>query len=60
MTLLVDNMTLWVDKKTFLVRRIDSQIKFDNFSTQETTTYKPVIDGEVTDKMLEFDPPKQN
>ena len=53
-------MTLWVDKKTFLVRRIDSQIKFDNFSTQETTTYKPVIDGEVTDKMLEFDPPKQN
>ena len=53
-------MTLWVDKKTFLVRRIDSETKFDNFSTQETTTYKPVIDADVSEKMLQFDPPKPN
>jgi len=51
-------MTLWIDKKKFLVRRIDSKKKFDNFSTEETTTYDPVIDDEIPDKALEFDPPK--
>jgi len=51
-------MTLWIDKKTYLVRRVDTQNKFDNFRTEGTTTYDPVVDGEITDKMLEFDPPK--
>jgi outer membrane lipoprotein-sorting protein len=51
-------MTLWIDKKTFLVRRIDSKKKFDDFSTEQTTTYDPVIDGEIPDKALQFDPPK--
>ncbi len=52
-------ITLWVDKKSHLVRRVDEHTKFDNFRTEQTTTYDPVIDGEITDKMLEFDPPKQ-
>jgi outer membrane lipoprotein-sorting protein len=52
-------MTLWIDQKTFLVRRIDAQKKFDDFRTEETTTYDPVIDGEIPDKQLEFDPPQQ-
>jgi outer membrane lipoprotein-sorting protein len=51
--------TLWIDQKTFLVRRIDAQKKFNNFRTEETTTYDPVIDEEIPDKKLEFDPPKQ-
>ena len=49
-------MTLWIDKNTFLVRRIDSKKTIGNFSTEETTTYDPVIDGEVPDAFLEFDP----
>ena len=52
-------ITLWIDNKSYLVRRIDEQATFDTFCTEETTTYEPVIDGEITDKMLEFDPPKQ-
>jgi outer membrane lipoprotein-sorting protein len=52
-------MTLWIDKKTFLVRRIDSQQKFGNFRTEATTTYDPVTDDEIPDKKLEFDPPKE-
>jgi hypothetical protein len=52
-------MTIWIDKKTFLVRRIDSQKKFDAFRTEETTSYDPVFDGEIPDKKLEFDPPKR-
>ena len=57
----VDNpITLWIDKKSYLVRRIDEQAKFNNFRTDQTTTYDPTIDGKITDKMLEFDPPVQN
>ena len=55
----VDNpVTVWIDKKSFLVRRIDADKKFDNFRTEDTTTYEPVIDGEIPDKVLAFDPPK--
>ena len=51
-------MTIWVDKNTFLLRRIDTKRKFDDFRTERTTIYEPVINGEISDKMLEFDPPR--
>jgi hypothetical protein len=41
------------------VRKIDSQTKFTDFRTETTTTYEPVIDEEIADKLLEFDPPEQ-
>jgi len=50
--------TLWLDTNTFLVRRIDSQHTFPNFRTEVTTTYSPVMNGEIAEKMLVFDPPK--
>jgi outer membrane lipoprotein-sorting protein len=49
---------LWIDRSTFLVRRIDEKTKFDTFRLERTTTYDPVLDGEITDQMLEFNPPK--
>ena len=49
--------TLWIDKKLYLVRRIDEQQTFDGFRTEDTTTYDPVIDAEIEDKMLDFAPP---
>jgi outer membrane lipoprotein-sorting protein len=52
-------ITLWIDKKSYLVRRIDEQEKFDNFRTEEATTYEPIIDEKITDEMLEFAPPVQ-
>jgi len=54
-----NSITLWIDKKSYLVRRIDQQAMFETFRTEETTTYEPVIDGEIAEKLLEFDPPKQ-
>ena len=51
--------TLWICKKTFLVRRIYEEGKFDNVSTQSTTTYNPYINREITEKMLKFDPPNE-
>lgn len=50
--------TLWIEKKSFLVRKLVTSWKEDDFSTRTIKTYKPFIDGEVADKMLEFDPPK--
>lgn len=50
--------TYWIDKETFLVRRIDSSMKFPNFRTEDTTTYDPIVNEEVPDKALEFNPPK--
>src|SRR5262249_53719108 len=52
-------MTLWIDKKSYLVRRIDQEAKFDDFRTETTTTYDPAVDEQIPDKKLEFDPPKE-
>jgi len=51
--------TLWIDSKTFLVRRIDAQNIFKDFRTEVTTTYDPAIDEEIPDQKLVFDPPKE-
>ena len=50
-------MKLWIDKQSFLVRRIDSQKDFSNFILDATTTYEPFVDEDITEKMLNFDPP---
>ncbi len=51
--------TIWIDKVTFLVRRIEGEHRFDGFRTETTTTYDPVIDSEIPDDDLDFNPPRQ-
>jgi hypothetical protein len=51
--------TVWVEQKTFLVRRIEFESTFPSFRTQETTTYEPVVDKPVAQELLEFNPPLQ-
>lgn len=51
--------TLWIDKKTFLLRKIYREQEFEDFRTQETTTYIPNLNGEVTNYLLEFNSPDQ-
>ena len=50
-------MTLWLDKSTFHVLRIDQQTILANFRTEEITTYQPVIDKTVDEPSLKFDAP---
>jgi outer membrane lipoprotein-sorting protein len=50
--------TIWIDKATYLIRRIDSSHQFEDFRTEDTTTYEPEINGDIPDKLLEFDPPE--
>jgi outer membrane lipoprotein-sorting protein len=49
--------TLWIDKQSFLLIQIEEQTRFEDFRTEETTTYKPVVNGEVPEDLLLFDPP---
>ena len=53
-------MTLWIDKQTFLVRRIAERDKLSLWTNVEkTTTYDPIIDDVVPDEKLAFDYPKK-
>ena len=49
--------TVWIDKKSYLLRRIDERTAFDKFRTEQTTTYDPTINKNVAGRLLEFDPP---
>jgi outer membrane lipoprotein-sorting protein len=49
--------TLWIDQKSYLVRQIDEKTTFDDFRTEDTTSYDPSIDDKITDEMLAFDAP---
>ncbi|MEH6556352.1 MAG: hypothetical protein V7708_01060 [Oceanicoccus sp.] len=58
--IILNNLTtLWIDKKTFLLRKISREQLFDDFRAQETTTYIPNLNGEVTNDLLKFNPPKR-
>jgi hypothetical protein len=37
--------TLWIDKATFLIRRIDRATQFPTFHTVQTITYRPSINS---------------
>jgi hypothetical protein len=52
-------VVLWIAKSTFLIRRIDEATKFDDFRTEETTTYEPRIDTEIPVNLLDFAVPLQ-
>ena len=51
--------TFWIEKKTFLLRKIYLEHEFEDFRTQATTTYKLILNGKIKDEMLEFNPPKE-
>jgi outer membrane lipoprotein-sorting protein len=50
--------TVWVDLKSLLLRRLEVETVFPDFRTEETTTYEPVVDGEVPAQLLAFGEPQ--
>ncbi|MCE9526753.1 MAG: DUF2092 domain-containing protein [Planctomycetales bacterium] len=50
-------MTLWIDKNSYLLRRVNRPERAEGWTSEETTTYDPVIDGKVEAAMLKFEPP---
>jgi hypothetical protein len=49
--------TLWIEQKSFLLRRVDERFRYPDFCAEQTTTYTPVLDEEIADALLEFRPP---
>jgi hypothetical protein len=54
-------MSLWIDRASHLVRRIDTQMRLQvqgkAVLCEQTTTYEPTVDGEIPAAELAFDPP---
>ena len=50
--------TVWVDLKSLLIRRVEVETVFPDFRAEETTTYEPVVDGEVPAELLAFGEPQ--
>ncbi len=50
-------LVVWIDKKTFLVRRIDEATEFPRFKTTTMTTYYPTINQPIAKEKLAFNPP---
>lgn len=51
-------MAIWIDKKTFLVRKFEYFSRFSDFRTRTTTTYQPFLNQPVADKLFVFDAPE--
>lgn len=54
-----DVTVLWIDKRTCILRMIKSNHKFPDFRTETMTSYHAAFNRRITDKMLEFNPPKR-
>jgi hypothetical protein len=52
-----DPLTLWIDRGTFLLRRIEEHTRFETFRTEQITTYEPVVGIPISEEELRFDPP---
>lgn len=50
-------LTMWVDRGTFLIRRIAESIRLGTHSWETVTTYEPRVGVQVSDDDLRFDPP---
>jgi hypothetical protein len=51
-------LTMWIDRGTLLVRRIEEQVRFETFRTEDVTTYEPAVGIHISESELRFDPPE--
>jgi outer membrane lipoprotein-sorting protein len=52
-----NSSTIWIDKQSYLVRRVDESNVYDSFSTDTVTTYNPEINVEIPSELLAFAAP---
>jgi outer membrane lipoprotein-sorting protein len=56
-TILKTALTVWIDKATFLVHRIERKSEFPDFRVETTATYFPIINSAIPDELLMFNKP---
>jgi hypothetical protein len=52
--------TVWIDRGTLLVRRIEHQMRFETFRTEDVMEYEPAVAVMIVDEELRFDPPERD
>ncbi len=52
-------VTYWIDKESFLLRKIFKETAFDDFQVKSTTIYVPELNSDVDPKLLEFKQPRK-
>lgn len=55
-----NSMTIWIDKQSYLVRRVEETNVYETFRTDMVTTYSPEIDVEIPSEELDFGAPQPN
>jgi outer membrane lipoprotein-sorting protein len=53
-----ENITLWIDRATLLLRKVEDGKTFDTYSSESVTTYTPEIDVEIPPDQLTFNAPQ--
>ncbi len=53
-----NSSTIWIDKQSYLVRRVDESNVYDSFRTETVTTYHPEINVEIPSEQLAFGAPE--
>jgi hypothetical protein len=52
-------VTVWIDRGTLLVRRIEAEVRFETFGTECVTEYEPQVGVAIADDELRFDSPPE-
>jgi len=48
------NETLWIQKETFLISKIEKSTEFDDFMTKSVTVYNPQVNIKIPEKNFLF------
>jgi outer membrane lipoprotein-sorting protein len=55
-----NTVTIWIDKQSYLVRRVEETNVYETFRTDMVTTYSPEINVRIPSEELEFGAPQAN
>jgi len=53
-----NSSTIWIDKQSYLVRRVDESNGYESFRTETVTTYSPEINVDIPAEKLQFGAPE--
>jgi hypothetical protein len=55
-----NSMTIWIDRQSYLVRRVEETNVYDTFRTETVTTYNPEVNIQIPSTELDFGAPQTN
>jgi len=53
-----ETVTVWIDRATFLLRKVEETRTFDTYTSESTTTYAPEVNADIPAAQLAFGAPE--